>query len=67
MDKEGKKPKTFVSTFRLAIQPKASAFHKERQKEDGLDTRTLMGNNKVEVSSATGKNKQTKKKETGKS
>lgn len=56
MDKKGKKPKTFVSTFRLAIQPKASAFHKERQKEDGLDTRTLMGNDKVEVSSATGKN-----------
>lgn len=56
MDKEGRKPKTFVSTFQVAIKPKARAFHKERQKEDGLDTRTLMGNDKVEVSSATGKN-----------
>lgn len=55
MDKEGRKPKTYVSTFRLAIKPQPRALSVERQKENGLDTRTLMGNSKLEVSSATGK------------
>ncbi|XP_078134708.1 myosin light chain kinase, smooth muscle-like isoform X4 [Sander vitreus] len=61
MDKDGYnggKPKTFVSTFRLALKPQARTFCVEKQKglEDGLDTnnRTLMGNNKMGVSSATG-------------
>ncbi|XP_031171143.1 myosin light chain kinase, smooth muscle-like isoform X3 [Sander lucioperca] len=59
MDKDGyngEKPKTFVSTFRLALKPQARPFCVEKQKglEDGLDTnnRTLMGNNKMGVSSA---------------
>lgn len=57
MDKDGRKPKTFVSTFRLALKPQARPFCVERQKEDGTVTtkRTLMGNNKLGVSSATGK------------
>ncbi|XP_029312068.1 myosin light chain kinase, smooth muscle-like isoform X2 [Cottoperca gobio] len=55
MDKDGGKPKTFVSTFRLALKPQARTFCVEKQKEDGLNTsnRTLMGNNKLGVSSAT--------------
>lgn len=59
MDKDGRKPKTFVSTFRLALKPQARPLCVERQREDGLDTskRTLMGNNKLGVSSATGKDK----------
>lgn len=55
MDKDGGKPKTFVSTFRLALKPQARTFCVEKKKEDGLDSskRTLMGNNKLGVSSAT--------------
>ncbi|XP_032358998.1 myosin light chain kinase, smooth muscle isoform X3 [Etheostoma spectabile] len=60
MDKDGYdggKPKTFVSTFRLALKPQARTFCVEKQKglEDGLDTsdRTLMGNNKLGVLSTT--------------
>lgn len=55
MDKDGKKPKTFVSTFRLAIKSPSRVFNVERKKEDGKDTRTLRANNNLEVSSATGK------------
>ncbi|XP_051273909.1 myosin light chain kinase, smooth muscle isoform X1 [Dicentrarchus labrax] len=55
MDSDGRKPKTYVSTFRLALKPQARPFCVEKQKEDGLDTskRTLMGSNKLQVSSAT--------------
>nr|XP_046233018.1 myosin light chain kinase, smooth muscle-like [Scatophagus argus]XP_046233019.1 myosin light chain kinase, smooth muscle-like [Scatophagus argus] len=55
MDKDGKKPKTYVSTFQLALKPQFRPLCKERQEKDVLDAnnRTLMGNNKVEVSSAT--------------
>lgn len=50
MDKDGGKPKTYVSTFRLALKPQARP-----QKKDGLDStnRTLMGQNKLKVSSDT--------------
>ncbi|XP_070783037.1 myosin light chain kinase, smooth muscle-like [Enoplosus armatus] len=56
MDKNGGKPKTYVSTFRLALKPQTRPICVERQKEDGLDTtnRTLKGNNKLRVSSPTG-------------
>lgn len=59
MDKEGQKPKTFVSTFRLALKPKASGLLVSKQQNDGLDTkhRTLTGSSNVEVSSSTGKNR----------
>lgn len=62
MEKEGRKPKTYVSTFSLALKPQAEGFVAGRQKKDGPDTsnRTLMGNNKVEVSSSTGKEEQGK-------
>ncbi|XP_035522793.1 myosin light chain kinase, smooth muscle-like [Morone saxatilis] len=55
MDSDDRKPKTYVSTFRLALKPKARPFCVEKQKKDGLDTtkRTLMGNDKLQVSSAT--------------
>ncbi|XP_070846734.1 myosin light chain kinase, smooth muscle-like isoform X2 [Chaetodon trifascialis] len=49
MDKEGLKPKTYVSTFHLALKPQARPLCVERQREDGLDT----SNNKLGVSSAT--------------
>lgn len=55
MDKDSRKPKTFVSTFRLAIKSPSRVFNVERKKEDGKDTRTLRANNNLEVSSATGK------------
>ncbi|XP_056881527.1 myosin light chain kinase, smooth muscle-like [Takifugu flavidus] len=57
MDKEGQKSKTFVSTFRLVLKPKASTLLVVKQKNDGLDTknRTLTGSSNVEVSSSTGK------------
>ncbi|CAN9492872.1 unnamed protein product [Ophioblennius macclurei] len=56
MDKDAGKPKTFVSTFRLDLKPQTQTFCVEKQKENGLDTRnrTLMGNNKLGASSATG-------------
>ncbi|XP_044035823.1 myosin light chain kinase, smooth muscle-like isoform X2 [Siniperca chuatsi] len=55
MDKDCGKPKTYVSTFRLALKPQARPVCVERQREDGLDTtnRMLMGNNKLGVSSVT--------------
>ncbi|GAA6214339.1 myosin light chain kinase, smooth muscle-like isoform X1 [Lates japonicus] len=56
MDKDGKKPKTYVSTFRLALNPKARPFCVgKREKENGLDTTNTaaMGINKLRVSSAT--------------
>ncbi|XP_041818632.1 myosin light chain kinase, smooth muscle-like isoform X2 [Chelmon rostratus] len=48
MDEEGR-PKTYVSTFRLALKPQARPLCVKRQKEDGLETT----NNKLGVSSAT--------------
>ncbi|XP_030256566.1 myosin light chain kinase, smooth muscle-like isoform X2 [Sparus aurata] len=56
MEKDGRKPKTFVSTFRFNLKPQARPLRAERQREDGLDTtnRTLMGNKKLGVSSAPG-------------
>lgn len=58
MDKEGQKPKTFVSTFWLALKPQASSFV-GREKQDGLDTKngTLTGSRKVEDSPSTGKDR----------
>ncbi|KAM9336873.1 myosin light chain kinase, smooth muscle-like isoform 2-T2 [Symphorus nematophorus] len=55
MDKDGRKPKTFVSTFRVALKPQARPLCVDKHKEDGLDTtkRTLMGKNKQGASSAT--------------
>ncbi|XP_037611310.1 myosin light chain kinase, smooth muscle-like isoform X1 [Sebastes umbrosus] len=53
MDKDGGKPKTYVSTFRLALKPQSRTFCVGKKKEDGLDNRTSMGNNKLGVSSAT--------------
>ncbi|XP_041670775.1 myosin light chain kinase, smooth muscle-like [Cheilinus undulatus] len=56
MDKDGRKQKTFVSTFRLALKPQARQLCVKKQKEDGVDTtdRTIVGNNNHEVSAATG-------------
>ncbi|CAJ1080340.1 myosin light chain kinase%2C smooth muscle-like [Xyrichtys novacula] len=55
MDKDGEKQKTFVSTFRLALKPQTQLLCVKKQKEDGVDTpdRTLLGNNKQGVLSAT--------------
>ncbi|KAG8008667.1 Myosin light chain kinase [Nibea albiflora] len=53
MDKDGKKPKTYVSTFRLALKPQARRLCVDKKKEDVLDNRTLVGNNKLGVASAT--------------
>ncbi|XP_071319736.1 myosin light chain kinase, smooth muscle-like isoform X2 [Trachinotus anak] len=56
MDKDGKKPKTFVSTFRFALKPQARApCVGKKEKENGLDTTNMMpvGNNKLGVSAAT--------------
>uniref|UniRef100_UPI0037E7F184 myosin light chain kinase, smooth muscle-like n=1 Tax=Semicossyphus pulcher TaxID=241346 RepID=UPI0037E7F184 len=55
MDQDGRKQKTFVSTFRLALKPQSRPFCVKRQKEDGLDAtdRTLLGNTKQDVTSAT--------------
>lgn len=56
MDKDGRKPKTYVSTFRVTLKPQATTVCVDEQKEDGLDTtdRMFMGNNKLGVSSAKG-------------
>ncbi|KAM8730437.1 myosin light chain kinase, smooth muscle-like [Acanthopagrus schlegelii] len=56
MEKDGRMSKTFVSTFRLNLKPRTKPLCVERQREDGLDptNRTLMGNKKLGVSSATG-------------
>ncbi|XP_060951315.1 myosin light chain kinase, smooth muscle-like [Limanda limanda] len=56
MDKDGQKPKTFVSTFRLALKPKARPVCVEKKgEENGLDTthKKLLGIHKLGVSSAT--------------
>ncbi|XP_027145287.1 myosin light chain kinase, smooth muscle [Larimichthys crocea] len=50
MDKDGKKPKTYVSTFRLALKPQARPLCVDKKKDDN---RTFVGNNKLGVSSAT--------------
>ncbi|XP_033974932.1 myosin light chain kinase, smooth muscle-like isoform X1 [Trematomus bernacchii] len=55
MDKDGGKPKTFVSTFKLALKPQARTFCVEKQKENGLDTsnRKITGTHKLGIPSAT--------------
>ncbi|XP_028287963.1 myosin light chain kinase, smooth muscle-like [Parambassis ranga] len=53
MDKEGKKTKTFVSTFQLALKPQARLCRVEKQKENGLDKRTVISNDIKTVSSTT--------------
>ncbi|KAI3365201.1 hypothetical protein L3Q82_010304, partial [Scortum barcoo] len=55
MEKDSRKPKTYVSTFRFAIKPQSRPVCVEKPKGDvlGNTNRTLMGNNKLEVSSAT--------------
>ncbi|XP_008277350.1 myosin light chain kinase, smooth muscle-like isoform X2 [Stegastes partitus] len=54
MEKDSRKPKTFVSTFRLALKPQTQPTSVKKQKENGLDTtdRTLMGNSKLGIPSA---------------
>ncbi|XP_047465545.1 myosin light chain kinase, smooth muscle-like [Mugil cephalus] len=55
MDKDGGKPKTFVSTFRLALKPEA----KPKQNGLGVTNRTFTGNNKLRfLSSADAKQTQ---------
>ncbi|KAF7204301.1 myosin light chain kinase, smooth muscle isoform X2 [Nothobranchius furzeri] len=51
MDKGGEKPKTYVSTFQLALRPR----HCVKKQKNGLDTskRTITGNNKLERAHAT--------------
>lgn len=56
MDKESRKPKTFVSTFRLEIKIPSRGFNagkkkKEEAEKEGKERRTLMGNNRVEATS----------------
>ncbi|XP_051795867.1 myosin light chain kinase, smooth muscle-like isoform X1 [Acanthochromis polyacanthus] len=55
MEKDSRKPKTFVSTFRLALKPQNQPISVKKQTENGLDAtnRTLMGNNKPGIPSAT--------------
>ncbi|XP_039991866.1 myosin light chain kinase, smooth muscle-like [Xiphias gladius] len=56
MEKDGKKPKTVVSTFRLALNPQAGPVCVgKKEKENRLETTNMMarGNNKLGVSSAT--------------
>lgn len=63
MDKESRKPRTFVSTFRLEINIPSRGFlagkkkKEEAEKEkEAKESRTLMGNNRVEATSeATGR------------
>lgn len=57
MDPEGGNPKTFVSTFRLALKPQARRARVETQREDGPEATkgTSAGNEKLGVSSAAGK------------
>lgn len=60
MDKESRKPKTFVSTFRLEIKFPSSGFNAGKEKKEaekeGKERRTLMGNNRAEATSeATGR------------
>ncbi|KAM7370726.1 hypothetical protein PAMP_010251 [Pampus punctatissimus] len=55
MEKEGRKPKVYVSTFRLDLKPQTRPFCVGKQKNNGLDTtdRGVMRNNKLGVPSAT--------------
>lgn len=57
MDKESKKPRTFVSTFRLEIKIPSRGFKPGRKKkeEEEEESRTLVGNNGVEATSVTGR------------
>ncbi|XP_072230284.1 myosin light chain kinase, smooth muscle-like [Leuresthes tenuis] len=54
MDKDGRKPKTYVSTFRLALKPQNRPGSVGKQRENGLETteRILSENKKLGVSSA---------------
>uniref|UniRef100_A0AAQ4QUB7 Myosin, light chain kinase 5 n=1 Tax=Gasterosteus aculeatus aculeatus TaxID=481459 RepID=A0AAQ4QUB7_GASAC len=56
MDPEGGNPKTFVSTFRLALKPQARRARVETRREDGPEATkgTSAGNEKLGVSSAAG-------------
>ncbi|MEQ2241689.1 hypothetical protein ILYODFUR_027946, partial [Ilyodon furcidens] len=50
MDKDDKKPKTYVSTFRFALKPQGG-----KQKENGLGTtKRMLTGNKLRCSSAAG-------------
>ncbi|KAM9426024.1 myosin light chain kinase, smooth muscle-like isoform 2-T2 [Pholidichthys leucotaenia] len=53
MDKDGRKPKTYVSTFHLALKPKNQTHCVEKQKENGVDTakRKLLESNNMGLSS----------------
>ncbi|XP_023264881.1 myosin light chain kinase, smooth muscle-like [Seriola lalandi dorsalis] len=54
MDKDVKKPKTHVSTFRFALNPQTRPLCVGRkEKEYGLDTTKMMVNNKLGVSPTT--------------
>ncbi|XP_008312095.1 myosin light chain kinase, smooth muscle-like [Cynoglossus semilaevis] len=56
MGTEGNKPKTYVSTFRLAIKPQSRPVSAQRSEQpNGLGARNVlsMGNNKPGMSSAT--------------
>lgn len=57
MDKESRKPKTFVSTFRLEIKIPSRGFKAGRKKKEEEENkkRTLVENNGVETASATGR------------
>lgn len=57
MDKDDRKPKTFVSTFRLPLKPRGQKCCVGKQTENGKDAtnKVLKGNTKLGVTSATGK------------
>lgn len=59
MDTEHRKPRTFVSTFRLDIKIPSKGFKggrkKKEEEEEDKERRTLAGNNGVEAASATGR------------
>lgn len=58
MDKESSKTRTFVSTFRLEIKIPSrglQAGRKKKEEEKDKGSRTSVGNNGVEATSATGR------------
>lgn len=59
MDKESRKPRTFVSTFRLEIKIPSRGFKagmkKKEEEEKEKERRTLVGNNGVGAASAKGR------------
>ncbi|XP_041830846.1 myosin light chain kinase, smooth muscle-like isoform X2 [Melanotaenia boesemani] len=53
MDKDGKKPTTFVSTFRMVLSSQGQKCRMGKQRQNGLDTRNrMLTENKPGVSSA---------------